>query len=160
MESDDDSLSELSDVSDKPKVKRPVKAASTTSYVSKRPTKRELAESEPLDFSTIRTSAPIRLPPRSRPRLFGLEHCPVYYPTEEEFADPITCIQRYARDSQSAQAGIFKVVPPSTWKPPFVLDTQVRIINVNAAGQYAYCSNPDIPLQDSRPAIEFHGGVC
>lgn len=79
-----------------------------------------------LDMATVRTVAPREEPPkRNKPRLFGLEHCPVFYPTVDEFAQPMVYMQKVGKEAR--EYGIAKIVPPEGWKPPFVLDTEVRI---------------------------------
>lgn len=68
-------------------------------------------------------------PPRLRPRLFGLEEAPVFYPTREEFADPLAYI-KYVGDPKGGNGkayGIVKIVPPEGWNPEFVLNQDVRI---------------------------------
>ncbi|KAJ2780313.1 hypothetical protein GGI15_003585 [Coemansia interrupta] len=57
-----------------------------------------------------------------RPHIFGLPAAPTYYPTAEEFADPLEYIQKIR--PQAEQAGICKIVPPEGWNPPFSLDTK------------------------------------
>lgn len=80
----------------------------------------------PLDLANIRKSAPAVMPPRKSERLFGLEHCPIYYPTEAEFAQPLEYIERIAKQARDHGYGICKVVPPKGWQPPFSLDTEVN----------------------------------
>lgn len=78
-----------------------------------------------LDLSTIKTSTP-RLPPNAiRPlRPFGLTDCREFYPTMEEFKDPMAYIKSiYA---EAVNYGICKIIPPVDWKMPFVTDTEVR----------------------------------
>jgi hypothetical protein len=77
----------------------------------------------PLDFSRIRTESLRDAPERSTPRMFGLEHCPVYTPTLEEFIKPMEYVEKIAR--QAKDYGICKIVPPEGWRPPFALDTEV-----------------------------------
>ncbi|KAI0312283.1 hypothetical protein OF83DRAFT_1146906 [Amylostereum chailletii] len=75
-----------------------------------------------LDMGSVKTSAPRELPPHPGPRPFGLEDVPTFYPTEEEFRDPMAYIQRI---SEKARAfGMCKVVPPEGWRMPFVTDTE------------------------------------
>ncbi|KXN89442.1 Lysine-specific demethylase 5A [Leucoagaricus sp. SymC.cos] len=58
--------------------------------------------------------------PTSRP--FGLKDCPEYYPTSEQFADPMEYIKSIAE--QAKEFGICKIVPPADWKMPFVTNTE------------------------------------
>ncbi|KAF7302052.1 Jumonji superfamily protein [Mycena indigotica] len=75
-----------------------------------------------LNLSTVKTASPRpdSLPPKE-PRPFGLEDCPTFYPTTDEFKDPMAYIRSIS--DQANAHGICKVVPPSGWKMPFVTDT-------------------------------------
>jgi histone demethylase JARID1 len=77
-----------------------------------------------LDLKEVRTSSPRNSPARKQPRPFGLEDCPVFYPTKEEFQDPMAYIRSISAKAQ--HYGICKIVPPPEWKMPFVTDTAVR----------------------------------
>lgn len=78
----------------------------------------------PLDLATVRTNSDHT--PRTRPRIFGLQEAPTYYPNQKEFADPIKYIQSIRAEAE--EYGIVKVVPPKGWNPDFSLDTEVRIL--------------------------------
>ncbi|KAJ1734447.1 hypothetical protein LPJ61_001072 [Coemansia biformis] len=74
-----------------------------------------------------------RLPPR--PHMFGLTPAPTFYPSREEFQDPLAYIQKIRPLAESA--GLCKIVPPAGWSPPFSLDTKrfsfkTRIQNLNS----------------------------
>ncbi|KAJ1041154.1 hypothetical protein NDA14_007461 [Ustilago hordei] len=72
------------------------------------------------------TSTPRNPPPRIRPRLFELEEAPTFYPTPEEFADPMKYISWIAnpQGGNGKAYGIVKIVPPEGWNPDCVLDEQ------------------------------------
>ena len=44
----------------------------------------------------------------------GIVQCPTYYPSEEQFKDPIVYIQSI--QSEAEQYGMCKIVPPCGWK--------------------------------------------
>lgn len=76
-----------------------------------------------LDMSSVKTSTPRHqgsAPPAPRP--FGLRDCPEYYPTQEQFADPMEYIKSIADEAK--EYGICKIIPPPDWKMPFVTDTE------------------------------------
>ena len=95
-------------------------------HSSKNPARKVLSLANPLDFSNIRTGAPAQLPPRNIARLFNLEHCPIFYPTIDEFAQPMDYIERVSKESKDNNFGMCKIVPPEGWRPPFVLNTEVK----------------------------------
>ncbi|RLN50172.1 hypothetical protein BBJ29_006123 [Phytophthora kernoviae] len=55
-------------------------------------------------------------------RVTSLPQGAVFYPTREEFADPIKYIASI--EKEAARTGICKIVPPSGWKPPFAIDLE------------------------------------
>lgn len=73
-------------------------------------------------------NTPRHPPPRARARLFELEEAPTFYPTLEEFADPLRYIGWVGEPSggKGKEYGIVKIVPPEGWAPDFVLDQEVR----------------------------------
>lgn len=77
-----------------------------------------------LDLSSVKTWTP-RMPSTATrpPRPFGLTDCPEFFPTREEFKDPMAYIKTIS--SQASQYGICKIIPPKDWKMPFVTDTEV-----------------------------------
>ncbi|RQM09965.1 hypothetical protein KXD40_002518 [Peronospora effusa] len=49
-----------------------------------------------------------------------LSHGAVFYPTLDQFADPIKYIANI--EQEAARTGICKIIPPQGWKPPFAID--------------------------------------
>lgn len=73
-------------------------------------------------MGSIRTQVPREFPKSKQAnRLFGLQHCPVFYPSVDEFKEPMKYFESIG--PKLKQFGIGKIVPPAAWKPPFVLDT-------------------------------------
>lgn len=73
----------------------------------------------PTQFNTPRYP-----PSRQRERLFELEEAPTFYPTVEEFSDPLRYI-KWVGEPEGGDGkayGIVKIVPPEGWNPPFALD--------------------------------------
>ncbi|KAG8732779.1 hypothetical protein FRC11_011022 [Ceratobasidium sp. 423] len=73
------------------------------------------------DLGTVRTRPKTHSGPRP-PRLMGLDECPVFYPTLDEFRDPMTYIRSI--HDKAVGHGIIKIIPPQEWEMPFVCDTQ------------------------------------
>ena len=82
-----------------------------------------IAVSPVLDMNSVKTASPRSPPPRKYPRPFGLEDCPTYYPSVDEFKDPLGYIRSVSDHAKSY--GICKIVPPESWKMPFTTDTEV-----------------------------------
>lgn len=77
-----------------------------------------------LDLSSVKTPLPRSTKEFPRPpRPFELTDCPEFFPTPEEFKDPMTYIKSIS--SQASAYGICKIIPPDDWKMPFVTDTEV-----------------------------------
>ena len=55
-------------------------------------------------------------------RLQSLVEAPVFYPTAKEFSDPAKYIEAISETVRPF--GICKIVPPTNWKPPFMLDRE------------------------------------
>lgn len=82
----------------------------------------------------------------------GLQHCPVYHPTEEEFRNPLEYIGRIRHEAE--QYGICKIVPPKSWNPPFMVDKDnfsfdTRIQSVNEL-QNKISSTPEYKAWNSK----------
>ena len=92
-------------------------------------------------------TTPRHMPARTKPRLFELEDAPVFYPTWDEFQDPLKYIEWTARadGGNGAEYGIAKIVPPSGWHMDFCADestfrfrTRVQRLNeLSAEGRVA-----------------------
>jgi histone demethylase JARID1 len=54
--------------------------------------------------------------------MFGLEECPTFYPTMQEFTDPMEYISSIGHLGRPY--GIAKIVPPEGWRMPFTLATE------------------------------------
>ncbi|WFD27504.1 hypothetical protein MNAN1_002501 [Malassezia nana] len=69
-------------------------------------------------------STPRHEPPRTTPRAFGLAEAPTFYPTWDEFQDPLQYIQWTAspQGGNGVAYGIVKIVPPEGWHMAFVAD--------------------------------------
>lgn len=82
--------------------------------------------STPLDLSTVERRGQPNAPrePSRRVRPHNLLEAPTFYPSEEEFKDPVSYIQKIAPEGK--KYGICRIVPPENWQPPFAIDTEVR----------------------------------
>lgn len=71
----------------------------------------------------IDSSQPGRQKPSAGERnTLGLEEAPVFYPSEEEFRDPLRFIAQIRE--QVEPYGICRIVPPKSWNPPFAIESQ------------------------------------
>ena len=111
-----------------------------------------------LDLSTVKTNSPRSLRPATAPRPFDLEDCPTFYPTMEEFKDPMSYIRSIS--DRAKTYGLCKVVPPAEWKMPFVADTEVSKINQRSgfSQMFLIFLRLDISVQDTSPTAELHRG--
>ncbi|KAJ7591453.1 jumonji superfamily protein [Mycena floridula] len=75
------------------------------------------------DLASVKTpSLTEHIPPSPITRPFGLNHCPEFFPTAEEFKDPMAYVKSIS--DKAREYGICKVIPPEGWKMPFVTDTE------------------------------------
>ncbi|KAF9113649.1 hypothetical protein BGX27_001124 [Mortierella sp. AM989] len=85
----------------------------------------------PLDMSSVSTNAPPENRQTNPPtRIFGLQDAPCFYPTAEEFMEPLKFIESIRPEAE--KAGICKIIPPEGWKPTFAIDTETRIQKLNS----------------------------
>ena len=109
-----------------------------------------------LDLSSVKTPNAQRTSPQNKgPRPFGLKDCPEFYPTLEEFKDPMTYVRSIS--AQAKDYGICKVIPPPEWQMPFVTDTEV------CARIYLFYATQDfflgISVSDKAAASQLHRGL-
>lgn len=89
--------------------------------ISKNPLHKPPVSNPTFDISSVRQDGMRHAPNRSGSRLFGLEECPVFRPTEAEFSDPMAYIDKIG--PLAKPYGICKIIPPEGWHMPFTLDT-------------------------------------
>lgn len=63
--------------------------------------------------------------PKKNFNAFELEEAPTFYPTKEQFSDPLRYISSIRQKAELY--GICKIVPPSSWSPSFSIDSEVLV---------------------------------
>lgn len=80
----------------------------------------------PFDLSMVKTKPDdASATNRKNERIFGLKEAPTFYPTKEEFKDPLQYIEKISPEGE--KYGIIKIVPPNDYQPEFSLKTEVCI---------------------------------
>lgn len=108
-------------------------------------------KSAPLDLSSVeRRGQPTacKEPLKKKTRPHDLEEAPTFYPTEEEWKEPMQYVNKIAPTGR--KYGICKIVPPEAWNPDFAIDTEVSIsVGVTKQGSEPRVLNVKILLRSS-----------
>jgi jmjN domain/ARID/BRIGHT DNA binding domain len=67
------------------------------------------------------------MPEEMQERGLRVPQAPVYRPSEEEFVNPLEYIAKIRPEAE--RYGICKIVPPASWKPPFMIDSETFEFN-------------------------------
>lgn len=81
---------------------------------------------ERLDMNSVeRKCKPLAGSPESatRKHFGGIPEAPTFRPTEEEWKNPYAYMKSI--EAEGKRHGIIKIIPPETWNPDFVIDTEV-----------------------------------
>ena len=112
---------------------------------------------EKLDMNTVRTSVPRTLQPAKEQRPFEIDNVPAFYPTAEEFVDPMGYLRSIRPKAE--QYGLCKIIPPETWKMPFVTNTEVRCVSFFPMRSRSSPRGVDFPLQDTYTKAQSSRGI-
>lgn len=74
-------------------------------------------------MSTVETRVPGVKDTPKQMRPHGLQEAPTFYPTLDEWKDPMDYIKSISEEG--SKYGIVKIVPPDSWMPDFGVDTEV-----------------------------------
>lgn len=126
--------------------------------------KAQIPKAPALNRKSVKWSGPREPKPRDRPRLFELKECPVFYPTPEEFQDPMQYLKTIGDEGRGKEFGMCKIVPPEGWQMPFVLDTEVSPsspcdLNETVIDCRLLSSILDLPFSNEITTIKLSGSV-
>lgn len=81
---------------------------------------------ERLDLNTVeRRGRPSAVEePAPRTHFNGIPEAPTFRPTEEQWKNPLSYLKSI--EAEGKQYGVIKIIPPDSWNPDFVIDTEVR----------------------------------
>lgn len=86
---------------------------------------------ERLDLNTVeRRGRPFSVEePAPRTHTNGIPEAPTFRPTEEQWKNPFAYLKSI--EAEGKKYGVIKIIPPDSWNPDFVIDTEVRSDLVN-----------------------------
>jgi len=91
-------------------------------------------KAERLDLSTVeRRGRPFSVEePAPRTHINGIPEAPTFRPTEEQWKNPFAYLKSI--EVEGKKYGVIKIIPPESWNPDFVIDTEVSL---KASGPFA-----------------------
>jgi len=81
---------------------------------------------EALDLTTVERKAKGSHEVAPREHIGGIQDAAIFRPSEEEWKHPMTYMKSI--ESEGRKYGIVKIIPPESWNPDFVIDTEVSVI--------------------------------
>jgi len=82
-------------------------------------------KAERLDLNTVeRRGRPFSVEePAPRTHINGIPEAPTFRPSEEQWKNPFAYLKSI--EAQGKKYGVIKIIPPDSWNPDFVIDTEV-----------------------------------
>lgn len=75
-----------------------------------------------------------REPIKKASRPHGISDAPTYYPTLEEWHDPLEYVKKIG--PEASQYGLCKIIPPDSWNPEFAINTEVGLLSAQFCTLY------------------------